>query len=215
MPIWNRSIVWAFRIFKTRRKCSFPTNSRTKRLTSNLCHDIDYLTEFLFFFFSDLLGYNSRDSSVGIATKLRAGFNSRQGLGIFRHRVQTCSGTHWAFYPTGVGGSFPRGIKRVGHEADHTSPSSVDVMNAWSCPPLPQYVFIACCLVRYTSNSTFTFLSECYITFSDDSSSVAEQSVSVYRWTNLCFMSNILYLTKFSQVSFVILKWIFHSANSA
>jgi len=36
------------------------------------------------------------------------------------------------------------GVKRPGHEADHSSPSSSEVKNAWAVPPLPQYVFMAC-----------------------------------------------------------------------
>jgi hypothetical protein len=58
------------------------------------------------------ISYNSRDSSVVIATRLRPGrseFDSRQGLGIFslRHRVQTGSTAHPVSYPMGTRGSFP------------------------------------------------------------------------------------------------------------
>jgi len=42
------------------------------------------------------------------------------------HHVQTISGAHRASYPMGTGGSFP-GAKWLGHEANPSPPSSVDV----------------------------------------------------------------------------------------
>jgi hypothetical protein len=80
----------------------------------------------------------SRDSSVGIA--LGYGLDDRgsrvrflAGAGNFslHHRVQNGSGAHPASYPMGTVGSFP-GVKRPGREADHSSPSSAEVKNAWS-----------------------------------------------------------------------------------
>jgi len=49
-------------------------------------------------------------------------------------------------YPIDTRGSFP-GVKRPGHEADHSPPSSAEVKNAWSYTPLLQYNFIAWCSV--------------------------------------------------------------------
>jgi hypothetical protein len=40
-----------------------------------------------------------------------------------RHRVQTDSGAHPASYPVDIRGSF-LGLKRQGHETDHSLPSS-------------------------------------------------------------------------------------------
>jgi hypothetical protein len=58
----------------------------------------------------------SRDNSVGIATRLRAGDGSSRvrfpaGAGMFslHHRLQTGSGTHPASYPVGNRGSIPVG----------------------------------------------------------------------------------------------------------
>jgi hypothetical protein len=35
--------------------------------------------------------------------------------------------------------------------------SSAEVKNAWSYTTTPQYVFMACCLVKHRDNFTFTF----------------------------------------------------------
>jgi hypothetical protein len=40
------------------------------------------------------------------------------------------------------------GVKRPGREADHSSPSSVDVKNAWRYASTPQYAFMAWCCVK-------------------------------------------------------------------
>jgi hypothetical protein len=56
----------------------------------------------------------------------------------FHHRVQTGSGVHPSLYPMGNRGSFSV-IKRPGREAEHSSPSNVEVKNAWnstSAPPI-------------------------------------------------------------------------------
>jgi hypothetical protein len=47
----------------------------------------------------------------------------------------------------GTGGSYP-GVKRQGSEADHPSPSSAEVKRAWSYDSTPQYVFMACCVIK-------------------------------------------------------------------
>jgi hypothetical protein len=44
------------------------------------------------------------------------------------HNVQTGSGAHPASYPIGTGVR-SSGVKRPGHEADHSWPSSADVKN--------------------------------------------------------------------------------------
>jgi hypothetical protein len=63
-------------------------------------------------------------------------FESRQGLGTFHHRVQTGSGAHPVSYPMVNRGSF-LGVKRPEHEADHSSPSTAEVKNSWSCTSTP------------------------------------------------------------------------------
>jgi hypothetical protein len=43
--------------------------------------------------------------------------------------VQTGSGAHPASYPTGTGGPFPGGKVQPGRDADHSPPSSAEVLN--------------------------------------------------------------------------------------
>jgi len=57
-------------------------------------------------------------------------------------------------------GALSLGIKRPRCEADHSPPSSAELKNEWSYTSIPQYVFIAWCLVKHRNN--FTFLSSLY-----------------------------------------------------
>jgi hypothetical protein len=63
------------------------------------------------------------------------------------HRVQTGSGANPAFFPMGTRVAF-LGVKRPGHEADHSPPTSAKVKNAGAIPPLSQYAFKAWCSVK-------------------------------------------------------------------
>jgi hypothetical protein len=75
------------------------------------------------------------------------GVHSRQGQWwdfLFRYRLQTGSGAHPASCPKGT----PE-VKQPGREADHSSPPSAEVKNAWSCTSFPQYVFMAWYLVNH------------------------------------------------------------------
>jgi hypothetical protein len=55
-----------------------------------------------------------------------------------------------------VQGFLSLGVKRPVREADHSSPSSTEVKNAWSYTSTPQYVFMARCLVKHSENFTVT-----------------------------------------------------------
>jgi hypothetical protein len=67
----------------------------------------------------------------------RPGFDSRQGKEFsLLYSVQTGSWTHPASYPMGTGGSLP-GVKRPKSEADHSPPSSAEVMSGGAIHPLP------------------------------------------------------------------------------
>jgi hypothetical protein len=46
------------------------------------------------------------------------------------------------------------GVKRPGREADHWTPSSAEVKNAWGYTFTPQYVFMMY-LVKHRDNFTF------------------------------------------------------------
>jgi hypothetical protein len=79
--------------------------------------------------------FKSRDGSVGIATDYGLddrGSNPGGGWEFsLRHRVQTSSGAHTTSYPLILGLTSP-GVKRLGHEANHSPPCSVEAKNAWS-----------------------------------------------------------------------------------
>jgi hypothetical protein len=47
-----------------------------------------------------------------------------------------------------VPGTLSLGVKRSRREADHSSPSNAEVKNAWSYTSIPQYAFMAWCLVK-------------------------------------------------------------------
>jgi hypothetical protein len=83
---------------------------------------------------------SSRDSSVSIVTRLRAGrpgFDSGQGKRIFLVTVSrpavgpTQPPIQWA------PGAVSPGVKRPGREADHSHPSNAVVKNAWSYTSTP------------------------------------------------------------------------------
>jgi hypothetical protein len=52
-------------------------------------------------------------------------------------------------------GALSLGVKRPGREADHSPPSSAEVKNVWSYTSIPEYVFMAWCLVKHRDNFTF------------------------------------------------------------
>jgi hypothetical protein len=97
---------------------------------------------------------SSRDSSVGMATILRAGrpgFDSRQEQFSLRYRIQTGPEAYPASYPmgTGRGGGLSLGVKWRGIESDNSPLSNAEVKNSWSYNSTPPYVFMAWCLVKY------------------------------------------------------------------
>jgi hypothetical protein len=62
-------------------------------------------------------------------------------------------------------------VKCLGHEVDHSSPSSAEVKNAWSYTSSPQYIFKAWCLVTYChylvlNHDTFSTLLSSHILLS-------------------------------------------------
>jgi hypothetical protein len=110
------------------------------------------------------------DSSVSIATRLRAGrsgrldFDSRGGGRNFsvHHPVKNGSGIHPASYPMGTGDSFP-GVKRLGREANHSPQSSAEFKNTWTYTSTPPYAFTAWCLVKSTGTTLLLPLLFVYI----------------------------------------------------
>jgi len=113
---------------------------------------------------------SGRDRSVSIMNRLRAGppAGTREGCFPLRHRVQSNSWAHQPSYEMGTSDLSP-GVKRPSREANHSSPSTVEVKNAWSYNSTPQHVFMALCLIPQwmrhgTSLSTVTTLPS-YFTF--------------------------------------------------
>jgi hypothetical protein len=104
--------------------------------------------------------YMSRDSSVGIALSYWLddrvlGFDSRWGLGIFLFTTLSRAALGSTQPPIQwVPGALSLEVKRPGREADHSPPSSAEVKNAWILR-LPQYVFMAWCLVKHRDEFNF------------------------------------------------------------
>jgi hypothetical protein len=53
----------------------------------------------------------------------------------------------------GYRGPLSPGVKRSGCEADHSTPSSAEVTNAWSYTSTPQYTFTVRCLIKHWTSS--------------------------------------------------------------
>jgi hypothetical protein len=51
--------------------------------------------------------------------------------------------------PTQPPSQWVLGAKPPGCEADHSSPSSAEVKNAWSYTSIPPYVFMVWCLIKH------------------------------------------------------------------
>jgi hypothetical protein len=101
--------------------------------------------------------------SVGIA--LGYGLDDRgsrvrfpAGAGNFslHHRFQDGSGAHQASYPMGTRGSFPGGKAAGVWSWPPTFIYCRGQRMRGAIPPVPQYAFIACCLVKRRDNFTFT-----------------------------------------------------------
>jgi hypothetical protein len=52
-----------------------------------------------------------------------------------------------------VTGALSLGVKRPASEADHSSPSTAEVKNAWSYISTPKYVFMVWCLVTHRDDN--------------------------------------------------------------
>jgi hypothetical protein len=102
----------------------------------------------------------SRDSSVDIATRLRAGrsgFDSRRRLGISLFSAvprpalrPTQPPNQWILEVLSLGVKWPK------READHSTPSRVEVKNTWSYTSTLPYAFTVWSLVKHRDNFTFT-----------------------------------------------------------
>jgi hypothetical protein len=130
-------------------------------------------------YISPIMHLQSRDSSVGIALGYglddrgrRVRFPAGAGNLSLHHRIQNGSGTHTDLYPRVLGALSLR-VMRPGMKLTtqlHLVPMSI---MRGTIPPLPQYVFMAWCLVKRRDNFTFTFIMHLLykkFTFSSESS---------------------------------------------
>jgi hypothetical protein len=83
---------------------------------------------------SSVVGEPEQLSGTALSYELDdRGFESRQGLGNFLFTTASRPGLGPIQPPIQwVPGALSLGIKRPGHEADHSLPSSVEVKNTWS-----------------------------------------------------------------------------------
>jgi hypothetical protein len=97
----------------------------------------------------------------------------------------------------GYWGFFPPGVKRPERDADHSPPSSPEVKNYGSIPPLPQYVFMAWCSVKHRDNFAFIAYGRqvhCYSVSQTTAHTTWLQShCTLNHWT-VCISSKILSL---------------------
>jgi hypothetical protein len=114
-------------------------------------------------FYDVLFHYVSQDSAVGITTGYRL---DGQGAGVrvpvgqdfsLLYVVQSGSEAHPASYPMVIGPLSP-GVKRLGHEADHSPPSSAEVKNTWIYTSTPQNSsWCSAKLVKHRDTCTFYY----------------------------------------------------------
>jgi hypothetical protein len=92
-------------------------------LKAHFCNHITSSTKFLYIFEVQLSQY-----SVWLRTK-RSRFDLRKGQRTFPLASVSGYGAHPASCTKGTGGTFPGGKARPGRDADHSPPSSAEVMN--------------------------------------------------------------------------------------
>jgi hypothetical protein len=85
--------------------CHYPNNTRSRGSSVSIVSD-----------------YRLDDRAIEVRSPTGADFSSSLC-------VHTGSEAHQASYPMGTGGSFPGGKARLGRDADHSPPSSVEVKN--------------------------------------------------------------------------------------
>jgi hypothetical protein len=76
-----------------------------------------------------------------------------------RGRSPSCPDWCWgppSLLSNGYQGALSSGVKQLGHEADHSPPSSAKVKNMWHYISTPQYIFMVWCSVKHRDNFTFT-----------------------------------------------------------
>jgi hypothetical protein len=98
-----------------------------------------------------------------LATGWKFGVRFSAGTGNFslHHRVQNGSGAHPPSYPMGTGGFFPRDKATGAWNWPITCIWCRDQSMRGAIPPLPQYAFMAWCLVKAQGPLTILVISPC------------------------------------------------------
>jgi len=87
--------------------------------------------------------------------------------------------------------AFNLGVKRPELEADNSPPSSAEIKKAWSYASLPQYVFMAWCLIKHRDN--FTFTTKVQLSFETLSNMANITKRMDTDWRVICSKINLLY----------------------
>ena len=74
------------------------------------------------------------DEDIALLKRFRVPVGAR-GVSVFQN-LQTSTGTHPESHSVGAEEFFP-GVERSERDGDHSSPSSAEVKNEWSCVSIP------------------------------------------------------------------------------
>jgi hypothetical protein len=90
-------------------------------------------------------GLRGRSSSTGRIKNFLFSTSSRQALGPTQLPIQ------W------VPETLSPGVKRLGHEADHSPRTSAEVKKMWIYTSTPLYAFMVYCLISYAQGQIYIF----------------------------------------------------------
>jgi hypothetical protein len=108
-----------------------------------------FSTKYLYEVYNETM--KSRGGSVGIETGWTIGvrFPARAGNFSLRHRVQNGSGAHPASYQMGTEGLFAGALSGQVVNVTFHFHLVLKSKNAWRYTSIPQYIFMALCLVKH------------------------------------------------------------------
>jgi hypothetical protein len=104
------------------------------------------------------LGWRGRYSDWLRAGRPRGLSSSPGRVKNFHFSKSSGSGVHPTSYLIGTRGSFPGGVKRPGHEADPSPPTSAEVKKMWIYTFTPPYAFMEWCLITEAQGQLYLYL---------------------------------------------------------